>query len=78
MIRSTVREKCGTLEVVDFKHCGPGLCGRALKFRTVDFHESFGGQELPEQVPDRGLDLEDCLVRLSPEVDDAVVEPCIK
>lgn len=44
----------------------------------MDFYEPPGGQELPEQVSNRGLDLEDRLVRLSPEVDDTVVEPRVK
>lgn len=68
----------GTLEVIDFEDRSTGLRGRTLKLRTVDFHESFGGQELPEKVSDRSLDLEDRLVRLCPEVDDTVVEPRIE
>ena len=44
----------------------------------MDFHESLGGQELPEQVSNRSLNLEDRLVRLCPQVDDTVVKPRIK
>jgi len=78
VIQSGVRERRGTLKVVDFEDCGTGLRGGTLKFRTVYFYESLGGQELPEQVSDRGLDPKDRLVCLSPEVDDTVVEPCVK
>ena len=44
----------------------------------MDFHESLGGQELPEQVSDRSLNPEDRLVRLCPQVDNTVVKPRIK
>ena len=42
------------------------------------FYEPLGRQEFPEQVSNRGLDLEDRLVRLGPEIDDAVIEPGIE
>jgi hypothetical protein len=60
------RERCGTLEIVDFEDRGTGLRGSALKFWTVYFHESVGGQKLPKQVSNYSLDLEDRLVRLCP------------
>lgn len=75
---SSVRKRHGTLEVVDFEDSSTGFGGRTLKFRTVYLYEPLGGQELPEQVSDCSLDLEDCLIRLSPEVDDTVVEPRVK
>ena len=78
MIQSSVRERCGTLEVVNFEDRCAGFGGGTLKFWTVDFHESLGGQELPKQVSDRGLDPEDCLVCPCPEVDDTVIEPRVK
>ena len=78
MIQSNVRGRRGTLEVVDFEDRGTGLRGGTLKFWAVDFNESLGGQELPEQVSDRGLNLEDRLVRLGPEIDNAVVESCVE
>ena len=78
MIQSNVSGRCGTLEVVDFEDCGTGFRGGTLKFRAVDFYESLGEQELPEQVSNRGLDLEDRLVCLGPEINYAVVESCVE
>jgi len=78
VIQSSARERCGTLEVINFEDRGTRLRSGTLKLRTMDLHESLGGQELPKQVSNCSLDLEDRLIRLCPEVDNTVVEPRVK
>ena len=61
-----MRERYGTLEVVDFEDRGAGFRGSTLKFRAVDFHEPLRGKEFSEEVSDRSLDPENRVIRLCP------------